>query len=261
MTTHDPADPSSRQPASVRTRTGGEVFRRCVRCGAALRPRPAAAHLASASKMDDVVATPTAGEAMRKSMDNEVRRRVRATVATPRFGRTPRLVSVRARATSRVSSPPSSPTRPRAVPVHPLAGRSPLRDVAQPHPDHRCVHHPRTSAPTPSSDRSIHRSIRFVPSGPNNRRRPPLRLSASDSPSRSARPRSPSPIAALAGNIGERHVLVFLGLPLVGKRTIALRLKRYLRFFHGAKCKAFDVSKLRRPRRRFGRGRVRRGGR
>ena len=30
----------------------------------------------------------------------------------------------------------------------------------------------------------------------------------------------------------------------VGKRTIALRLKRYLRFFHGAKCKAFDISKL-----------------
>lgn len=30
----------------------------------------------------------------------------------------------------------------------------------------------------------------------------------------------------------------------VGKRTIALRLKRYLRFFHGAKCKAFDLSKL-----------------
>ena len=37
---------------------------------------------------------------------------------------------------------------------------------------------------------------------------------------------------------------MFLGLPLVGKRTIALRLKRYLRFFHGAKCKAFDVSKF-----------------
>ena len=36
--------------------------------------------------MDDVVATPTSGEAMRKSMDNEVRRRVRATVVTPRFG-------------------------------------------------------------------------------------------------------------------------------------------------------------------------------
>ena len=45
--------------------------------------RPASA---SASKMDDVVATPTSGEAMRKSMDNEVRRRVRATVVTPRFG-------------------------------------------------------------------------------------------------------------------------------------------------------------------------------
>jgi hypothetical protein len=30
----------------------------------------------------------------------------------------------------------------------------------------------------------------------------------------------------------------------VGKRTIALRLKRYLRYFHGAKCKAFDICKL-----------------
>jgi broad specificity phosphatase PhoE len=55
----------------------------------------------------------------------------------------------------------------------------------------------------------------------------------------------PPPIAALAGNIGERHVLVFLGLPLVGKRTIALRLKRYLRFFHGARVKAFDIAKQR----------------
>uniref|UniRef100_A0A7S0SPL5 6-phosphofructo-2-kinase domain-containing protein n=1 Tax=Mantoniella antarctica TaxID=81844 RepID=A0A7S0SPL5_9CHLO len=54
----------------------------------------------------------------------------------------------------------------------------------------------------------------------------------------------PPPMAAMAGNIGERHVLVFLGLPLVGKRTIALRLKRYLRFFHGAKCRGFDISAL-----------------
>ena len=53
----------------------------------------------------------------------------------------------------------------------------------------------------------------------------------------------PPPIAALAGNIGERHVLVFIGLPLRGKRTIALRLKRYLRFFHGARCRAFDVAR------------------
>ena len=53
----------------------------------------------------------------------------------------------------------------------------------------------------------------------------------------------PPPIAALAGNIGERHVLIFVGLPLVGKRTIALRLKQYLRF-HGAKCKAFDIAKV-----------------
>jgi broad specificity phosphatase PhoE len=31
----------------------------------------------------------------------------------------------------------------------------------------------------------------------------------------------------------------------VGKRTIALRLKRYLRFFHGARVKAFDIAKQR----------------
>ena len=41
---------------------------------------------------------------------------------------------------------------------------------------------PRTSAPTPSSDRSIHRSIRFVPSGQTTVRRPNPRLSASDLP-------------------------------------------------------------------------------
>ena len=55
--------------------------------------------------------------------------------------------------------------------------------------------------------------------------------------------RIPPPIAALAGNFGERHVLVFVGLPLRGKRTIALRLRRYLRFFHGARCRAFDVTR------------------
>ena len=64
----------------------------------------------------------------------------------------------------------------------------------------------------------------------------------------------PPPIAALAGNIGERHVLIFVGLPLVGKRTIALRLKRYLRFFHGAKCKAFDIAKFTPPSSNGGNG-------
>lgn len=186
LTTLDPARsfvaPASQRPDYRYEDGRGEVIRLCVRGGAPLRPRPAAAHLASASKMDDVVATPTAGEAMRKSMDNEVRRRVRATVATPRFGRTPRLVSVRARATSRVSSPPSSPTRPRAVPVHPLAGRSPLRDVAQPHPDHRCVHHPPNLRADPLV-RSIDPSIDPIrPFGPNNRPTPPPRLNASDLP-------------------------------------------------------------------------------
>eukprot|EP00959_Pyramimonas_sp_CCMP1952_P158007 3303854-Pyramimonas_sp.AAC.1 len=49
------------------------------------------------------------------------------------------------------------------------------------------------------------------------------------------------PIAALAGNIGERHVVVFLGHPHVGKASTANRLLRYLSYFHGATCKRFDV--------------------
>eukprot|EP00240_Pyramimonas_obovata_P000417 CAMPEP_0118924340 /NCGR_PEP_ID=MMETSP1169-20130426/2516_1 /TAXON_ID=36882 /ORGANISM="Pyramimonas obovata, Strain CCMP722" /LENGTH=561 /DNA_ID=CAMNT_0006865441 /DNA_START=290 /DNA_END=1975 /DNA_ORIENTATION=- len=49
------------------------------------------------------------------------------------------------------------------------------------------------------------------------------------------------PIAALAGNIGERHVLVFMGHPHVGKQSTATRLLRYLSYFHGATCKRFDV--------------------
>ena len=192
--------------------------------------------------MDDVVATPTAGEAMRKSMDNEVRRRVRATVVTPRFGWTssPRQrPSARHDAsllTSLVPHPQFLYTRSQAD----LLSATSLN----PTPTTGSSTIPRTSAPTPSSDRSIDRSIRLVPSFPTVRR--PSLSRRSDLPPRFV-PRAravPPPIAALAGNIGERHVLVFLGLPLVGKRTIALRLKRYLRFFHGAKCKAFDVSKF-----------------
>jgi hypothetical protein len=44
--------------------------------------------------------------------------------------------------------------------------------------------------------------------------------------------RVPPPIAALAGNIGERHVLVMLGLPCRGKSFTSQRLQRYLRFFN-----------------------------
>eukprot|EP00240_Pyramimonas_obovata_P000631 CAMPEP_0118922492 /NCGR_PEP_ID=MMETSP1169-20130426/1396_1 /TAXON_ID=36882 /ORGANISM="Pyramimonas obovata, Strain CCMP722" /LENGTH=564 /DNA_ID=CAMNT_0006863373 /DNA_START=466 /DNA_END=2160 /DNA_ORIENTATION=+ len=53
--------------------------------------------------------------------------------------------------------------------------------------------------------------------------------------------RVPPPIAALAGNIGERHVLVMLGLPCRGKMFTSRRLQRYLKFFHGADCRRFDV--------------------
>jgi len=51
------------------------------------------------------------------------------------------------------------------------------------------------------------------------------------------------PIAALAGNIGERHVLVFIGHPHVGKAATANRILRYLSYFHGATCRRFDVTK------------------
>jgi len=51
----------------------------------------------------------------------------------------------------------------------------------------------------------------------------------------------PPPIAALAGNLGERHVIVIIGLPCVGKTFTASRIQRYLRSFHGADCRRFDV--------------------
>jgi hypothetical protein len=52
----------------------------------------------------------------------------------------------------------------------------------------------------------------------------------------------PPPTAGLAGAIGERHVVSFIGLPARGKQFMAERLNRYLRFFHGAQCEIFDIA-------------------
>eukprot|EP00746_Dinoflagellata_sp_MGD_P085429 gnl/MRDRNA2_/MRDRNA2_33815_c0_seq1.p1 gnl/MRDRNA2_/MRDRNA2_33815_c0~~gnl/MRDRNA2_/MRDRNA2_33815_c0_seq1.p1 ORF type:complete len:528 (-),score=91.45 gnl/MRDRNA2_/MRDRNA2_33815_c0_seq1:86-1669(-) len=53
----------------------------------------------------------------------------------------------------------------------------------------------------------------------------------------------PPPAAGLAGAIGERHVISFIGLPARGKPFMAERLCRYLSFFHGARCRVFDIAK------------------
>mmetsp|Transcript_9651 Transcript_9651/g.30937 ORF Transcript_9651/g.30937 Transcript_9651/m.30937 type:complete len:620 (+) Transcript_9651:108-1967(+) len=52
----------------------------------------------------------------------------------------------------------------------------------------------------------------------------------------------PPPSAGLAGAIGERHVICFVGLPARGKQFMAERLCRYLKFFHGAQCRIFDLA-------------------
>ena len=54
----------------------------------------------------------------------------------------------------------------------------------------------------------------------------------------------PPPTAGLAGAIGERHVICFVGLPARGKQFMAERLCRYLKFFHGAQCKIFDLATI-----------------
>lgn len=51
----------------------------------------------------------------------------------------------------------------------------------------------------------------------------------------------PPPIAAVAGTLGDRHVLCLIGLPERGKPFIAKRLMGYLAFFHGASVKLFDL--------------------
>lgn len=52
----------------------------------------------------------------------------------------------------------------------------------------------------------------------------------------------PPPIAATAGTLGVRHVLVLIGLPERGKPFIAGRLHAYLSFFHGAEVKRFNIN-------------------
>jgi len=52
----------------------------------------------------------------------------------------------------------------------------------------------------------------------------------------------PPPIAATAGTLGVRHVLTLIGLPERGKPFIALRLSKYLSFFHGAEVQLFNLN-------------------
>ena len=51
----------------------------------------------------------------------------------------------------------------------------------------------------------------------------------------------PPPIAAVAGTLGDRHVMCMIGLPERGKPFIAKRLQQYLSFFHGAQVRIFDL--------------------
>uniref|UniRef100_A0A7S1LSW2 6-phosphofructo-2-kinase domain-containing protein n=1 Tax=Alexandrium catenella TaxID=2925 RepID=A0A7S1LSW2_ALECA len=53
----------------------------------------------------------------------------------------------------------------------------------------------------------------------------------------------PPPSAGLAGASGKRHVISFIGLPYRGKPFLAERLCRYLSFFHGTKCRMFDIAR------------------
>jgi|TARA_B110000977_G_scaffold34725_2_gene46408 broad specificity phosphatase PhoE/adenylate kinase family enzyme len=54
------------------------------------------------------------------------------------------------------------------------------------------------------------------------------------------------PVFGDLGNIGEKHVLVMVGLPARGKTHMAKRLSQYLRFFHGARTQVFNVGSYRR---------------
>ena len=56
----------------------------------------------------------------------------------------------------------------------------------------------------------------------------------------------PPPVFGDQGNIGEKHVLVMVGLPARGKTHMAKRLCQYLRFFHGARTQVFNVGTYRR---------------
>ena len=65
-----------------------------------------------------------------------------------------------------------------------------------------------------------------------------LSMAAADNPTPQL---VPPPTHAVAGTIGEKHVLVMVGLPARGKTHMAKRLERYLAFFHGARTKVFNV--------------------
>ena len=56
----------------------------------------------------------------------------------------------------------------------------------------------------------------------------------------------PPPKYGDQGIIGEKHVLVMVGLPARGKTHMAKRLCQYLRFFHGANTRVFNVGEYRR---------------
>ena len=56
----------------------------------------------------------------------------------------------------------------------------------------------------------------------------------------------PPPKYGEQGIIGEKHVLVMVGLPARGKTHMAKRLCQYLRFFHGANTRVFNVGDYRR---------------
>ncbi|KAL1499512.1 hypothetical protein AB1Y20_011715 [Prymnesium parvum] len=55
----------------------------------------------------------------------------------------------------------------------------------------------------------------------------------------------PPPNPSLAGTLGARHVICFIGLPEVGKAFLAHRTCQYLSFFHGVKAKLFELSEYR----------------
>lgn len=56
----------------------------------------------------------------------------------------------------------------------------------------------------------------------------------------------PPPKYGDQGIIGEKHVLIMVGLPARGKTHMAKRLCQYLRFFHGANTRVFNVGEYRR---------------
>ena len=56
------------------------------------------------------------------------------------------------------------------------------------------------------------------------------------------------PPDAIAGTRGDKFAIVMVGLPARGKTFIARRLSQYLKFFHGALCKVFNVGNYRREK-------------